>query len=111
MFPQKTNQEFYSQPVDSALPFTPQGIHVSRSDLSSAKTLTPPNGIATKLLIQCLTQNVRYTLDGTTPTSSIGFRLVAGDSPYIIPLAYASGTTVKVIEETATANLQYQFGV
>lgn len=104
----RTILDFVNDPVDSSLPFVPQGGHTSRSDLSAAKTLTAPNGVCTKLLIQCLTQNVRYTFDGTTPTTSLGFRLVAGDSPYIIPLA--SNTVIKVIEETATANIQYQFG-
>ena len=90
------------------LPFTPIGAHTSQNNLSTARTLTPPNPSATKLLVQCITQNVRYTLDGTTPTATLGFRLVAGDSPYIIPVAV--GNTVKFIEETATAVLQSQFG-
>ena len=90
------------------LPFTPIGSHTSQNNLSTARTLTPPNPLATKLLVQCITQNVRYTLDGSTPTATTGFRLVAGDSPYIIPVA--EGNTVKFIEETATAVLQSQWG-
>lgn len=90
------------------LPFTPIGSHTSQNNLSTARTLTPPNPTATKLLVQCITQNVRYTLDGSTPTASTGFRLVAGDSPYIIPVA--PGNVVKFIEETATAVLQSQWG-
>lgn len=31
-------------------------------------------------LVQCETANVRYTLDGTTPTASIGMLLVAGSA-------------------------------
>lgn len=88
--------------------FKPLGSHSDGGAISTAQTLTPEVG-ATKLLIQALTQNVRYTLDGTTPTASKGFQLVAGDPPIIIPIN--SDVTVKVIEESATADLQYQFGI
>jgi hypothetical protein len=87
--------------------FNPIGAHNSGLSISSAVTLTPPAG-ATKLLIQTLTQNIRYTLDGTTPTASKGFQLVAGDPPIIIPIGH--DMTVKIIEEASTASLQYQFG-
>lgn len=102
------NRALSGSGVPTDLPFTPIGAHTSQNNLSTARTLTPPNPTATKLLVQCITQNVRYTLDGTTPTSTLGFRLVAGDSPYIIPVAV--GNTVKFIEETATAVLQTQWG-
>lgn len=91
-------------PVD--LPLNPVDAHSSGADISSATPLTPPAG-ATKLLIQAITQNVRYTLDGTTPTASVGFQLKAGDPPVVIPVGEDTG--VKVIQETATASLQYQW--
>lgn len=87
--------------------FTPVGAHSDGVSISSVQTLTCPAD-ASKLLIQALGQNVRYTLDGTVPTASKGFQLKAGDPPVIIPVT--SSTTVKVIEESATADLQYQFG-
>lgn len=87
--------------------FSPVGSHADGDDISSAATLTPATG-ATKLLIQALTQNVRFTLDGTTPTASKGFQLAAGDPAVVIPIG--PNTTIKVIEETATADLQYQWG-
>ena len=37
-----------------------------------------------------------------------GFQLVAGDPPVLLPVT--SKTVIKVIEETATADLQYQWG-
>lgn len=92
--------------VDFA-PFVPLGDHVSDSSLSSAETLTAQSG-ATALLIQALTQNVRFTLDGTTPTATVGFQLKAGDPPVLIPISY--DTAVKVIEEASGAVLQYQWG-
>jgi len=90
-----------------ALTFSPLGAHSSGATISSATTLTPATG-ATKLLVQALTKNVRFTLDGTAPTASLGFQIVAGDPPVVIPVG--NGTVIKVIEESATASLQYQWG-
>ena len=87
--------------------FNPVGDHSDGTNISSAVTLTPPEG-ATKLLIQALDKNVRYTLDGTTPTASKGFQLAAGDPPVIIPIG--NDMVIKVIEEAATCDLNYQFG-
>jgi len=97
----------------SLVPFNPSvavtgGQHSSGLDVSSAVILTPPLD-ASRLLIQALDQNVRYTLDGvTTPTAALGFRLTAGDPPLVIPIA--PDTIVQVIEEVATASLQFQWG-
>lgn len=91
--------------------FNPIGAHSDGADISSAAEIERPAALAVgvaKLLIQALTQNVRYTLDGTTPTATTGFQLVAGDPPIIIPIG--GSTTVKVIEEAATADLQFQWG-
>lgn len=87
------------------LNFNPIGAHSDGATISSATTLTPATG-ATKILIQALSQNVRFTLDGTEPTASKGFQLKAGDPAVIIRLGNA--TVLKVIEEAATADLQYQ---
>jgi len=93
-------------PVDT-LEFNPVGAHSDGLDISSAVTLTPPIG-ATKLLIQALDQACRFTLDGTTPTAANGFQLAAGDPPLLLPLGGSS--VIKVIEEAATCDLQYQWG-
>lgn len=77
------------------------------ADFSAARTLTAP-ATSSKLMIQCFTQNIRYTLDGTTPTSSVGFQLKAGDPPREISVV--SGATVKAIQEAATAVVQFQWG-
>lgn len=89
------------------LQFDPVGSHNDGTAISSAVTLVNPPG-ATKLLIQALDQNVRFTLDGSAPTASRGFQLKAGDPPVIIPIG--ATTTVTVIQESATADLQYQYG-
>lgn len=86
---------------------TPVGDHTSDNDIAAAKTLTPP-ATATALLIQATAQNVRYTLDGADPTTSSGFLLRSDDQPLVIDLG--PGMTIKVIEESATATVEYQWG-
>lgn len=93
-------------PADVLL-FQPIGSHYDGTTISSATTLTPPAG-ATKILIQALDANVRLTLDGSDPTATKGFQLVDGDPLIMLPLS--PSTTVKVIQETATADIQYQWG-
>lgn len=87
--------------------FNPVGAHTTDATVSSAETLTRPTG-ANALLLQAFTQAIRYTLDGTTPTASTGFRLAANSQA---ELYLAPGATVKLIEETASASVQYQWGV
>lgn len=89
-----------------ALSLSPVGAHTANSSLSSAATISIPDG-ATKIVMQAITQNIRYTLGGTAPTTTLGFQLKAGDPPITVPVG--AGTTFKFIEETATATLQYQF--
>lgn len=84
--------------------FVLSGDHTQVADLSSAVTPTRPDG-AIFLMIQPLTQNVRITFDGTTPTASKGFQLPTGNPPLVIPVP--PGNTPKVIEETASASLEY----
>jgi len=91
-------------------PFTPaQGqSHTEVTDLSSIRTVNTPKGVS-YILVQALTQNIRYTLDGTNPTTSSGFRLTAGNDPLLIPLI-ATRSVLKFIEETSGAVLEYQYG-
>jgi hypothetical protein len=90
-----------------ALLIEPTGNHSDGLDVSSAVTLTVPDGAHT-LMMQALTQNVRFTVDGTTPEATKGFQLKAGDPPII--LGFIGTPVVKVIEETTTADLQIQWG-
>lgn len=106
------NNDGSVSPSSSGLPveelqFSPVGSHNDGLVISAAVPLVNPPG-ATKLLIQALDQNVRFTLDGSAPTASRGFQLKAGDPPVIIPIS--GNTTVQVIQESATADLQYQYG-
>lgn len=85
----------------------PTGAHTTNATLSSAQTLTRPTG-ADVLYLQAFAQAVRYTLDGTTPTASTGFRLAANEFRVI---EVGEATAVKVIEETGSASIQYQWMV
>jgi hypothetical protein len=88
--------------------FNPVGAHTTNTSLSAHVHLTPPTG-ANKLLIQALTKDVRYTLDGTTPTSSVGFYLKAGEPPTLIDIG--EDTDIAIIENEASASVNYQWGV
>ena len=92
---------------DAISGFNPLGAHNDGLTITSATVITLTTG-ATKILMQALTQNIRYTLDSTTPTATLGFQLKAGDPPIIVILE--DGVVLTVIEETATADLQYQLG-
>ena len=86
--------------------FIPKNGHQNTSSLSSVVTLTPPAGV-TKVLIQAVAKNLRFTVDGTTPTASVGFQLRAGDPPICVEL---TSEPVKVIQESNGSSLQYCFG-
>jgi len=88
----------------SGFKLNPLGSHQTDATISAATTITPETG-SDAVVIQAFTQAIRYTLDGTTPTATTGFRIAAGDSD-IIPVG--PRTTIKVIEETATASIQWQ---
>jgi hypothetical protein len=87
----------------------PVGAHTTNSSLSSVVTLTQPLG-ASRILLQAFAQNVRFlfteTTNTTVPTASVGFRLLAGER---IDLSVPTGTLLKVVEETASASIQYQW--
>lgn len=85
--------------------YAPVGSHSGGANISTAATLTKPGG-ANSILIQALTQNVRYTLDATDPTTTLGFQILAGAEARIIAVP---GASIKVIQEAATASLQYQW--
>ena len=93
-------------------PFIPKGSIGGADDISSAVTLDPSNEGAplhvSKLMLGAATQSLRYTLDGTTPTATVGFLVKAGEPPHIIALG--EDVTVKIIEVSATCVESYQWG-
>lgn len=60
---------------------------------------------ATHILIQALTQNIRYTIDGNQASATNGFRLAAGTRE-LVPVPNGG---ISVFEEAAGAIVQYQF--
>lgn len=93
--------------------FTPVGEHIAGTDVSSAAVIMPGDmGVnlpADKVVIQTTAQNIRYTLDGTTPTTTVGFQLKSTDSPRQI-IIRPGEVILTVIEEVGGAILQVQFG-
>ena len=81
--------------------------HISHSLGATALTLSIPLH-AGSVMMQALTQNIRYTLDGTTPTASLGFQLKAGDAPILFKLT--SKMTLKFFREVSGAVLEYGYG-
>lgn len=88
----------------SIAPYLPIGAHNSVTVATVRQVTTPAN--ATGLLVQAITQNIRFTLDGSNPTTTTGFQLKAGDPTVLIPVG--PNVTVRFLEETASATLQYQ---
>lgn len=81
------------------------GSHATLATLSSATVIATPEG-GDAVQFQPATQSIRYTTDGTTPTSTVGFLVTAGT---MVLLDMGSSQTLKVIETTASASLQYQW--
>lgn len=83
---------------------SPKGSHTVDATISSATAIAVAGADA--VLIQATGQNIRFTLDGTTPEAAVGFVLYAGGDPVLVDLS--QGITLTVIEESATATLHYQ---
>lgn len=82
------------------------GAHTQDTTISSATVIALPAG-ANGLLIQATGQAIRYTLDGTTPTSSLGFVLATSFAPVLITFP-GDDTVLTVIESAASAAIEYQ---
>jgi hypothetical protein len=87
--------------------FSPLGSHAQVTSLSTVYTANPPENCI-RSLVQASVQDVRFRLDGGSPTSSLGFLLRAGSPPIILPCQ--PGQTIKFIEVVAGAVLDLQFG-
>lgn len=78
----------------------------TRLDLAtgSSNWIAKPAG-ATHILLQALTQNFRYRIDGNEASATNGFRLAAGTRE-LIPVPNLG---ISLYEETAGAIAQYQW--
>ena len=75
------------------------------TSLSSATAPTVPAGTA-YMVVQCETQAVRWRDDGSSPTASVGMRLVPGD---VMTWDGDKSTQLKFIEELASAKLNISY--
>lgn len=91
---------------DLAISMRPIGNHTRVADVSSVVTIENSNAKTLKLWIQVEDQPVRYRVDGSDPTSTVGFLLAA--SEWIV-LTVPSDNSVKLLETTSAAVLQYQW--
>jgi len=82
------------------------GSHTQNTSLSGVVSVTVPDG-ATAVLVNARSQAVAMTLDGTAPTATKGLLLEADKGTILIPVQ--RGQTLKFIEATASAKLDYQF--
>ncbi|MBE9017406.1 hypothetical protein IQ272_14930 [Chroococcidiopsidales cyanobacterium LEGE 13417] len=77
----------------------------TRVALTTTQTITIP-GNANSILISADTNPIRFTIDSSTPTSTLGITL-AVNQPYRLDLY--PGAVLKAIETTASGFLNYQF--
>lgn len=63
---------------------------------------------ANRVAIQALVQNIRFTLDGSAPTTATGFQLKAGDP--VIQVFMDDTVTLRFIREASGAILEIQAG-
>jgi len=81
----------------------PLGTITPLNTLNAATSLAIPTGCDC-VQLQCFTQNIRFTDCGTTPTSTIGYKLTANT---ILILDVIEGQVIKCIEETSAATMVY----
>jgi len=66
----------------------------------------PPGG--KKIMFQAITKALRYTLNGTTPSATVGFQLAAAAAPVVIEIN--EHTQLQMIREESGTILQYEIG-
>ena len=74
---------------------------------ATVHTLNIPIG-ATEIVVQAVEENIRMTMDGTLPTATVGFQLVAGNVP--VRILITERTTLRFLREADGAYLQYEYG-
>ena len=95
-----------AQTVAPVFVMEPKGSHQNDTTISAATSFTCPD-TANGVLISALAQDVNFTLDGTTPTATLGLTLKADDT--VIFIAMYGGQVIKVIEQAASATINLQF--
>lgn len=90
-------------------PFTPHrgSTHISVTIGSALYSPALPD-YPESVMVQAIADEVRYTLDGTTPTAAVGFRLLLTEPPVRIPIT--SNTILQFFGEGATSALEIMAG-
>ena len=95
--------------VAESTSFRPHPAEVHQTMTLGTAVLVPyfPPG-ASKIMFQAITKALRYTLDGTTPSATVGFQLAAAAAPIVIQIN--EHTKLQMIREESGTILQYEVG-
>jgi hypothetical protein len=93
------------------LPFVTVGSHTQSTSATTAlASVTVPSG-ATQWWVQAKNQNFNFTLDGTAPTTALGFTISTSlPCPIMIPVAPDQVLKWIPVSSASTPTLCYQFG-
>lgn len=92
--------------VDETVMYVTANGSQTRQDSSVHHEITVPAGV-NGMLVSAEGQNCRITIDGTTSTTTNGFRIIKDLNPYLIGVAGV--TTVSLCGEAGGGFLNYQF--
>lgn len=85
----------------------PSGLSQTSLTSSAASTVTQKTG-STAFMVQAITNNVYWTFDGSTPSSTNGMTIIAASQPLVLPIGAAGGLTHKFQAATGTAVVNFQ---
>lgn len=88
--------------------FEPIGVHTTVTAGAAAASINVP-ARANAVLIASSANNAMVTVEGTTPTGSIGFQLVADAAPVLLPLNKRNSILKHIREAGSNATVQYLF--
>lgn len=95
--------------LDHVRHYTPVGAHTQATIGSSVTTLSVPRQANAVLVRATGSYDIRFTIDGTTPTTSLGFVLL-NDAPEALFIPVGRNSQLKFIrDEGSDATLEYQF--
>lgn len=87
----------------------PSGLTQTSLTSSAASTVTQKTG-STAIAVQAITNNVYWTFDGSTPSSTNGMTLIAASQPLVLPIGSSGNTnlTHKFQAAAGTAVVNFQ---
>lgn len=88
-------------------PKNPVGSHGSETMGAGVFSPTGKTSNTQFLMVQAITQNAIFTLDGSTPSATNGFLLLTTQAPFYIPIG--TNTTPKFLRAASGTILQWQW--